>query len=226
MKIKFYGALLLFSIVFSFIYTESGICITNSFDYPLVFVSRNHRDGGNINFPSAGLLPGMGPHSRFAKVGGRLLRLDANGTIVTLVDSLMNFNGIKIYDVQQPCVHWTGQKIVFAGVEHPDSSWRIYEIRTDGTGFKKITFTDRAINLSQFGSSAYKFEKYDDIDPVYTPDNNIVFASTRYPQLSEKGFNATNLFIVYQDTALYRMTTERNGAEKPTVDPLTGTIVY
>ena len=224
MKIKFYGALLLFSIVFSSIYTESGIC--NSFDYPLVFVSRNHRDGGNINFPSAGLLPGMGPHSRFAKVGGRLLRLDANGTIVTLVDSLMNFNGIKIYDVQQPCVHWTGQKIVFAGVEHPDSSWRIYEIRTDGTGFKKITFTDRAINLSQFGSSAYKFEKYDDIDPVYTPDNNIVFASTRYPQLSEKGFNATNLFIVYQDTALYRMTTERNGAEKPTVDPLTGTIVY
>lgn len=111
MKIKFYGALLLFSIVFSFIYTESGICITNSFDYPLVFVSRNHRDGGNINFPSAGLLPGMGPHSRFAKVGGRLLRLDANGTIVTLVDSLMNFNGIKIYDVQQPCVHWTGQKL-------------------------------------------------------------------------------------------------------------------
>src|SRR5690606_30187181 len=156
--------------------TQAGSLI----DYPIVFVSRNHQTGGNINFPSAGLIPGMGPHSRFAKVGGKLMIRETNGNITTLVDYSMNFNGIKIFDVQQPCVHWDGNRILFAGVEHPDSSWRIYEINKNGTGFKKITFTDRNINLTQFGPAAVKFQKYDDIDPVYTPHGKIIFASTRY----------------------------------------------
>lgn len=200
---------------------------SSSITYPIVFVSRNHQTGGNTNFPAAGLLPGMGPHSRFAKVGGKLMIRESNGNIVTLIDYSMNFNGIKIYDVQQPCVNWDGNRILFAGVEHPDSSWRIYEINKNGTGFKKITFTDRVMNLSQFGPAAVKFQKYDDIDPIYTPHGKIVFASTRYPSLSLiGGFNTTNLFIIENDSSLYRVTTERNSAEKPTIDPLTGTIVY
>lgn len=226
-KIRLFSILLIFSIFLPDIDTYANQGGVSSFEYPIVFVSRNHKSGGNIGFPSAGLLPGMGPHSRFAKVGGRLIKRDINGTLTTLVDSTMSFNGITLYDLQQPCVHWSGQKMVFAGVEHPDSSWRIYEINSDGTGFRKLTFTDRIINLSQFGPAAFRFEKYDDIDPVYTRDNQVVFASTRYPQLSEVGaFNTTNLFILYNDTAIYRMTTERNGAEKPTIDPLTGTVVY
>ena len=203
---------------------------TNSFadiNVPIVFVSRNHQANGNINFPSAGLLPGMGPFSRFKVVGGKLLIRHANGSVETLVDSTTSFNGVTLIDVQQPCVHWEGNRILFAGIEHPDSNWRIYQINSDGTGFKKITTSNRIVNLTQFGPAANKFIKYNDIDPIYTPDNKIVFASTRYPTLSQFGINATNLYIVDSTgNNLFRITTERNGAEKPTIDPSSGKIIY
>ena len=103
---------------------------------------------------------------------------------------------IRIIDVQQPCVHWNGHKIVFAGIENRDSNWRIYEINKAGTRINKITFTDRNIDLSQFGNAAYRFTRYDDIDPIYLPDGKIIFASTRFPSLSIfGGANTTNLYI-------------------------------
>lgn len=196
--------------------------------YPVVFVSRNLVQGGSIYYPQAGLLPGMGPFSRTKVVGGRLLVREAGGTIRVLVDSTMNFSGITIVDVSDPCVYWNAGKIVFAGVEHRDSSWRIYEIRSDGTGFKKITSTNRSINLSQFGPAAPKFVRYDDIDPCYLPDGRICFASTRYPSLAEySGARTTNLYIIDSTSAnIHRITSERNGAEEPTIDPQTGMIVF
>lgn len=202
--------------------------ISQPLNLPIVFVSRNHELNGNILFPQSGLLPGMGAFSRFKVTGGKLMVRDADGTVRTLIDSTMNFGGVTLIDVQQPCVHWYGHKIIFAGIENRDSSWRIYEINRAGTRLTKITFTDRDIDLSQFGNAAYKFAKYDDIDPVYLPDGKIIFASTRYPSLSiYGGMNTTNLYIT--DTVTYvphRVTTERNGGEKPTIDPITGRIVY
>jgi len=184
-------------------------------------------NNGNLMFPQATLLPGMGAFSRFAVTGGSLIYRDVNGNYLTLVDSTKNFNGIKIIDVQQPNVHWNGINILFAGIEHRDSSWRIYEIRKDGSGFKKLTFTNRNIFLGQFGAAAYRFEKYDDIDPIYLPDGRIVFASTRYPTLSMSGYPATNLFLTDTlSSRIARITSERNGAEKPSIDPRTGTIIY
>ncbi|MDD5361476.1 MAG: T9SS type A sorting domain-containing protein [Ignavibacteria bacterium] len=216
------------TLLFYFSFSAAAVFSQSNFNIPVVFVSRNHLSGGNILFPSAGLLPGMGPHSRFTVTGGRLMVREVDGTVRTLIDSTISFNGIHLIDVQQPCVDWGGVKIVFSGIESRDSSWRIYEINKDGSGFKKITKTDRDVNLTQFGAAAYRFLKYDDIDPVYTPDGKIVFASTRFPTVSEFGsVLATNLFII--DTSgnnLFRITSERNGAEKPTIDPTTGRIVY
>jgi hypothetical protein len=199
---------------------------SNSVNYPLVFVSRNPSSNGNILFPSAGLLPGMGSHSRFKVVGGKLIIRESNGNLITLIDSTKSFNGVSLVDIQQPCVHWNGSKILFSGIEHRDSNWRIYEIKKDGSGFKKLTFTNRNINLSQFGNAAYKFQKYDDIDPIYLSDGKIIFSSTRFPTLSMMGVQATNLFIMDSTgNSMFRVTTERNGAEKPTIDPL-GRVVY
>lgn len=195
--------------------------------YPIVFVSRNMEQGGSVYYPQAGLLPGMGPYSRFKVVGGRLLVREAGGTIRVLVDSTINFSGTTLVDVSDPSVYWDASKIVFAGVTHRDSSWRIYEIRADGTGFKQITSTNRNISLAQFGPIAHKFVRYDDIDPCYLPDGQICFASTRYPSLSQMGARTTNLFII--DTlsqGLHRITTERNGAEEPVIDPATGKIIF
>jgi hypothetical protein len=205
----------------------SAISQTFAAEYPIVFVSRNMVSNGNIFFPQATLIPGMGPYSRFSSPGGKLVILQTNGDIFTLVDSTKSFNGIRLIDVQQPAVSYDGNKIVFAGIESRDSAWRIYEIRTDGTNFKKITFTNRTANLAQLGAAASKFVRYDDIDPVYYPDGRIIFASTRYPTLSFSGYPATNLFIT--DTlSSYpeRVTSERNGAEKPSIDPVGGTVLY
>lgn len=215
-------------LIYLFILLTFGSLFSKSDSFPVVFVSRNHYLNGNILFPQSGLIPGMGPHSRFTVTGGKLMIKNESGSIITLIDSTMSFNGISIVDVQQPCVNWDGIRILFAGVEHRDSSWRIYEINKDGTGFRKITFTDRFINLSQFGPAANKFTKYDDIDPIYLPDGKIVFASTRFPCISQFGaVLTTNLYIVDSTGFnMFRITTERNGAEKPTVDPLTGRIIY
>src|SRR5438128_4456150 len=109
-------------------------------DTPVVFVSRNLVQNGNYYYPASGLLPGMGPFSRFKVVGGRLLVRESNGNVRVLVDSTMVFNGIRLVDVSDPCVYWDATRIVFAGTEHPDSSWRIYEINSDGSNFRKITF--------------------------------------------------------------------------------------
>jgi hypothetical protein len=197
-------------------------------NYPIVFVSRNLLQGGSAFYPQQGLLPGMGPFSRFKVTGGRLLVREASGTIRVLVDSTMNFGSLHIIDVSDPCVYWDGSKIVFSGIENRDSSWRIYEIRSDGTGFRKVTFTNRNISLAQFGTAAYKFTGYDDIDPCYLPDGRICFASTRYPSLSQiDGARTTNLYVIDTTSAnLHRITTERNGAEEPSIDPITGRVVF
>lgn len=202
--------------------------IQSQLNYPIVFVSRNQTQFGHAQFPQMGMLPGMGAFSRFTAVGGKLMIRETSGNIVTLVDSSMSFNGISLYDVQQPCVHWDGERILFSGIEHPDSNWRIYEIKKDGTGFRKVTHTNRIINLSQFGIAAYKFEKYDDIDPAYLPNGNIIFASTRFPSIDMiSGKVATNIFqLDILTNRIQRITTERNGAEKPTIDPINGHIVF
>lgn len=196
--------------------------------YPVVFASRNMVQGGSIYYQQASLLPGMGPYSRTLIVGGKLLVREANGTVRVLVDSTMSFSGIRLIDVSDPCVYWNASKIVFAGVENRDSSWRIYEIRADGSGFKKITYTNRNVSLAQFGPIAYKFVKYDDVDPCYLPDGRICFSSTRYPALSQyTAKRVTNLYIIDSTSQnLHRITTERNGADEPTIDPISGKIVY
>ncbi|MBZ0203675.1 MAG: T9SS type A sorting domain-containing protein [Ignavibacteria bacterium] len=193
----------------------------------IVFVSRNYVSGGSQYYQQMGLLPGMGPYSRFTVTGGRLLVRESNSSIRVLVDSNTSFNGIRLIDVSDPCVNWDGIKILFAGVEHRDSSWRIYEISSDGSNFRKVTFSNRNISLSQFGAAAQKFVKYDDIDPCYLPDGRICFSSTRYPSLSFFGFRTTNLYVMnYDGSNLHRITTERNSAEEPSVDPITGKLIF
>ncbi|MEK7671750.1 MAG: hypothetical protein AAB344_05980, partial [Bacteroidota bacterium] len=86
---------------------------------------------------------------------------EKNGNLRTLVDST------KLIDVADPCVSWNGKKILFSGVQHADSSWRIFEINVDGTRFHQLTFSDRNLDLSQFGAAAPLFTRYDDFDPCY-----------------------------------------------------------
>ena len=186
----------------------------------IVFVSRNPIPVSGVKGMVA--IPGFGPQFRTRVVGGKLLIRKADGSVRTIVGSP------QLYDVADPCVSWDAKSIVFSGLVHPDSNWRIFVVQIDGRGLTQRTHTDRKLDLSQFGSAARAFSRYDDFDPCWLPDGRIVFASTRNPCMA--GIDqvlTSNLYVMNANgTGLHRITSERNGGEEPTIDPLTGRIVY
>ena len=179
----------------------AGAALRGSAIPPLVFVSRQ---------PIAGhpeLVPGLGPEARDAKPGGRLLVREADGRVRELLPSG------RCFDVSDPSVSWDGRRIAFAAVESPAAHWRLWTIGADGRDLRALTS----------GASGF-----DDLDPCWLPDGRVVFASTRLAmRAQEGGLPVTNLWIVGADgSGLERITTERNGAEEPSIDPATGHIVY
>jgi hypothetical protein len=164
--------------------------------------------------------------------------LEPDGTIRTLIDGSnptpATFN---LIDVNAPAVSYDGTTIAFAGLPAGNyapgartnpGAWRIYTIHIDGTNLTQVTFSDQSLNLSQFGTLAQFLAPYDDTDPAWLPDGRLVFSSTRYPSTGQyNAVRTTNLFVVHADgSGLHRITTERNGADRPVVDPITGQIVY
>src|SRR5437762_3379431 len=184
---------------------------------PLVFVSRHPLPPG---LPQG--VPGLGPAYRAIVTGGRLMVRTARGQVRPLLARA------PFFDVSDPCVSWDGRRIVFAATFSPDSGWRIFAVGADGRGLAAVTRSDRALDLASLGDDAARFSRYDDLDPCWLPDGRVCFASTRYPQVAEQGGGpVTNLFVVDADGGnLKRITSERNGAEEPTVDPASGRIVY
>lgn len=210
---------------------------------PLVFVSRSIPDEGSVYLPSGRSLPGVGPFARFTIAApGRLLVREPDGRLRVLIDGgRPDTNAFRLVDVNAPDVSYDGQRIVFAGVPDGDyddadrgrlakpGAWRLYVINADGSGLRPLTFGDRAVDLSPLGPrAAADFAVYDDTDPAWLPDGRVVFSSTRWPAYGQySAAHATQLFVVRDDgTGLRRITSERNGADRPLVDPLTGRIVY
>jgi hypothetical protein len=179
---------------------------------PIAFVARNPAPDGIIS--------GIAPSGRTVKVGGKLFIRERNGRLRQLAP---NF-----FDIADVSVSYDAKRLVFSGLIHPDSSWRIYEIGVDGKNFRAITTSNRHIDLSHFGDLATRFAHYDDFDPCYMDNEKIVFASTRYPSLAQLGgVSTSNLFVVNTDGKhLHRITTEKNGAEEPTMDLSEGRLVF
>ncbi len=208
-------------------------------EYSIVFVSRQIPLKGSVYYLQGGLLPGIGSYSRFTPAApGKLMILEPNGTMRTLIDgSNPQPATLNLIDVNGPEVSYDGTKIIFSGlpngsyqsVPHANpGAWRIYMINVDGTGLQQITFSDRDdLDLSQFASEN-GFENYDDGDPVWLPDGRIAFSSTRWPSLSQyNDERTTSIYVMNADGSnMHRITGERNGADRPMVDPLTGRIVY
>lgn len=209
-------------------------------DQALVFVSRQIPAMGTVYWHVPKGMPGVGPFSRFQVAApGKLLIREANGALRTLIDgSNPTPASLNLIDVNAPDVAYGGERIVFAGLPAGDydlrpmtnpGAWRIYTINVDGSNLRQVTTASQDdLDLSQFGDIAGQFRGYDDTDPVWLPDGRIVFASTRWPSLAMYGAARTsNLHVVNADgSELHRITSERNGAERPLIDPLTGRIVY
>ena len=68
--------------------------------------------------------------------------------------------------VRDPEIHFEGDRIVFSMRRDIKDDYHIYQINADGTGLRQLT---SALGVADF-------------DPLYLPDDSIVFSSTREPK--------------------------------------------
>lgn len=92
--------------------------------------------------------------------GSALRVLDVNtGTVNTLLESE---TGV----IRDPEISYDGSKVIFSMRKGKSDFYHLYEINIDGSGLRQLTFA----------------EGVSDIDPLYLPDGDIVFTSTRQPK--------------------------------------------
>jgi hypothetical protein len=189
----------------------------------ILFAARSPDPGGR--------LPGVGPEGRTLRTGGRLLVRQEDGRVRPFISAGHPGPHEALFDVQDPAVSFDGGTVVFSGTTGPDAPWRLWIAGADGSNARPIDVGDPSPGEGSGPATAAVTSADgapDDFDPTFLPDGRIVFASTRFTQRAQVGGGpVSNLFVVRADgTGLARVTTERNGAEEPSVDPLSGRIVY
>ncbi len=96
------------------------------------------------------------PNRKAWREGTKLCRLNlATRKVITLLEDARG-------GIRDPQVHYDGNKILFAYRKGGTENYLLYEISVDGSGLRQIT-------TGQF----------DDFEPSYLPDGNIVFVSSR-----------------------------------------------
>ena len=146
------------------------------------------------------------PHSDLFQGPGAMKVIDfKNGAkVTTLVEAPQGI-------VRDPQVHFDGQRIVFAMRRHVDEDYRIWEINTDGTHQRQLT-----------GASGVS-----DVDPIYLPDDSIVFSSTREPKYNMcSRDHAANLFRMESDGANIHQITKNTLVDNHSELMADGRILY
>ncbi|MCP4378671.1 MAG: hypothetical protein GY794_21160, partial [bacterium] len=125
----------------------------------LVFAERAHRGRGKIgdghwyaNFSYYARYPQKKAYTS----GGSLCKLDltAGKSTVLIADTSGTF--------RDPVVHYDGKTILFSYRKGGTAAFHLYEIQSDGSGLKQLTFGI-----------------YDDIEPCWLPNDSIMFVSGR-----------------------------------------------
>jgi len=104
----------------------------------------------------------FGHHSRnagamqYGPPGGKLCRLNLRtGKLTALVDDPRG-------GVRDPHVHYDARKVLFSYRKGAGKYYHLHEINVDGTGLRQITH-----------------EPFDEIEPIYLPDGDLMFCSSR-----------------------------------------------
>jgi len=154
-------------------------------DRPILFVTRHqyrsHYHAIDTLFHTKEFNPDRGiEHADLFQGGGSIKTLDVKtGKVTTL---LKVPNGIA----RDPDIHFDGKRFVFALRRDKHEDYRICEMATDGGELRQLT----------------KAEGVCDFDPIYLPDDSIVFSSTREPKYNMCSRDiAANLFRMEADGA-------------------------
>jgi len=110
---------------------------------------------------------------QYGPPGGKLCRLDLRTGKLTVL--LHDAGG----GVRDPQVHYDGRKILFSYRKSGTRYYRLYEINVDGTGLRQITD-----------------DAFDDLEPIYLPDGDIIFCSSRCNRFVQCWF--TQVAILYR----------------------------
>lgn len=129
--------------------------------------------------------------------GGNLCVLDLKTREVRELVPAMASGVFERYDLS-----FDAKRVAFAWKKGPQDGYRIYEVNTDGTGLRQLTFPqpDDAELVRTYRVDPNYHHGTDDLCPCYLPDGGIVFVSTRcqYGILCDPPDNFTT-------TVLYRM---------------------
>ena len=113
-------------------------------------------------------------HSRWRTYGhgGRLCRLNLiTGELAVLLEDAQG-------GIRDPVVHYDGRKVLFSYRRGGSPNYLLYEINTDGSGLRQLTDGP-----------------YDDIEPIYLPDGQIMFVSSRCRRCV--GCHTTDVAVLY-----------------------------
>ena len=179
-------------------------------DHPILFVTHNQY---RSKYHAVDMLFHTGefnwdfqvPHWSFFEGGSQLKCLDAaTGQVRTLLDAS---DGL----IRDPDVYFDGSKLLFAMRRNMGEDYNIYEMNIDGTGLRQIT----------------SLEGVSDYDPVYLPDDRIIFSSTREPKYNKcSRDHAANMYRMDADGAnIHRITRNTLFDHNPEILP-DGRILY
>jgi hypothetical protein len=138
---------------------------------------------------------------------GRLRLLESDGRLFELTWSRSLPDGTTLIDVMSPSVSLDGERILFSGRKSQSDRWRIYEIRTDGSGLRQLTGGPDdpgcvAVPPLRFRADGSRLSDqdrrkldYDDVDPTDLGPNGFAFASSRLPDLGrDQSRRATQIY--------------------------------
>jgi len=82
-------------------------------------------------------------------------------------------------NIRDPQIHYDAKKLVFAYLPKGKRHYSLYEINIDGTGLKQLTGQGEDVSPGMEDYKTYSPPGWDDFEPTYLPDDQIIFCSTR-----------------------------------------------
>ena len=82
-------------------------------------------------------------------------------------------------NIRDPQIHYDARKLIFAYLPKGKRHYSLYEINIDGTGLRQLTGKGEDVSPGMEDYRTFSPPGWDDFEPTYLPDGQIIFCSTR-----------------------------------------------